>query len=116
MLSLIRKFRPRLIGSRSDISTRGKNLKELKNTQQSFVLWNAERLGISIQESRERYFASWSAIDGGHSGPDYRLFADLSYKLFQVYFNDIGDEIYKAYEYHSYQHLLRMLSYAGKIS
>jgi len=112
MLSFIKKLRTRLIGSRSDISTQGKNPNTLTNTQKSFVLWNAERLGISPQESRERYFASWSAINGGHAGSDYRSFNDLSHTLFQVFFSDTGDEIYTAYERHGPMHFLRMLSYS----
>lgn len=112
MRSLIKKLCTRLIGSRSDISTQGKNPNTLTNTQEYFVLWNAKRLGISPQESRDRYFASWSAINGGHAGSDYRSFNSLSYKLFQVFFSDTGDEIYTAYERHGPMHFLRMLSYS----
>lgn len=111
MLSIIKKLRTRIIGTRSDISTQGKNPNTLTNTQKSFILWNAKRLSISQQESRERYFSSWSAINGGHAGFDYRSFNDLSYKLLQVFFSDTGDEIYTAYERHSPMHFLRMLSY-----
>jgi len=112
MLSIIWKLRTRIIGPRSDISTQGKNPSTLTNTQESFVIWNAERLGISKQESQERYFSSWSAINGGHAGLDYRSFNDLSHKLLQVFFSDTGDEIYTAYERHSPMHFLRMLSYS----
>ncbi len=112
MLSRINKLRKKLFRLRSYISTRGKSPEALTNTQQSFIIWNAERLGISPQESRERYFASWSAVNGGHAGADYRLYSDVSYKLFQVFFSDKGDEVYTSYERHGFLHFLRMLSYS----
>lgn len=112
MISLINKLRTRLIGSITKFSTQGTNPKTLTNTQKSFVAWNAERLGISTKESQETYFASWSAIPGGHSGLDYRSFNDLSFKLFQVFLSNTGDEIYTAYQHHGLMHFLRMLSYS----
>src|SRR5580700_949848 len=36
-------------------------------TQEYFVEWNAERLGITVAESRDRYVQSWNAIPKGHS-------------------------------------------------
>lgn len=76
-----------------------------------FLQWNAERLNISLQESQQRYFASWSAIRGGHAGSDYRSFNGLSYDLFQVFVSDTQKEVPEAYDLHSYMHFLRMLSY-----
>jgi SAM-dependent methyltransferase len=112
MGSLIKKLNKNPFRLRSYISTHGKNPNTLTKTQKSFIIWNAERLGISTEESQKRFFVSWSAVNGGHSGPDYRLFSDVSYKLFQVFFNDTGDEIYSAYGHHGYMHFLRMLSYS----
>lgn len=111
LISIIKGLRDRLVGSDTNISTQGRNPASLTNTQKSFVIWNAERLGISPQESQERYFASWSAIRGGHAGSDYRSFSDLSHSLFQVFFNDAKNEVYAAYQHHSSLHFLRMLSY-----
>ena len=88
-----------------------KNPEALTDTQKSFVVWNSKRLGISQEESQKRYLSSWSSINKGHSGSAYRLFCDLSYNLFNVFYSDIGDELYEAYERHSHMHFLRMLSY-----
>jgi SAM-dependent methyltransferase len=112
MHSLVKKLSKNPFRLRSFISTRGKNPGRLTNTQKSFIIWNAERLAISPQESERRFFDSWSAVSGGHSGADYRRFSDASYKMFQVFFSDNGDEIYSAYGHHSYMHFLRMLSYS----
>jgi SAM-dependent methyltransferase len=81
-------------------------------TQEMFLRWNAERLGISPDESRRRYLESWRAIAGGHSGPGYRAFNDTSYRLFQVFFDDRRAESFEAYRMHARMHFLRMLSYA----
>jgi len=95
----------------SDLFKGGEGPTTLTDTQKLFIVWNAERLGISNEESQERYFSSWSSIDGGHTSQKYRQFNNLSYKLFEVFFSDKGNEVYTAYEYHSYMHFLRMLSY-----
>lgn len=101
----------KMIRSKPVIFKQGKNPVELTTTQRSFIVWNAKRLGISQEESQERYFASWRSIIGGHGGPAYRLYNDLTYSFFNVFYSDNGDEIYTAYERHSYMHFLRMLSY-----
>jgi len=111
MIAFIKKLHAKYIRSNKYISTQGTFPKELTNTQKLFLIWNAERLSISPEESQERYFASWSAIRGGHAGSDYRSFNDISHKLFQVFFSDIENEIYTAYQSHSPMHFLRMLSY-----
>ena len=84
---------------------------KLTQTQQSFIAWNAERLGITPEESRKRYFESWGALEGGHAGNGYRAFNDTAYRLFQVFHNDGQAEIYEAYRMHAPMHCLRMLSY-----
>jgi SAM-dependent methyltransferase len=107
----VKKFAKRMTQSNSNSFKAGKKPASFTNTQRSFILWNAERLGISEEDSEKRYISSWSAIEGGHSGKTFRLFNDLSYNLFNVFYSDVGDEIYTSYERHSYMHFLRMLSY-----
>jgi len=109
--TLLKRIGRKLLQSQPFISTMGANPRTLTNTQELFINWNAERLGISVQASRDRYFASWSAIGGGHAGSNYRSFNNLSHKLFQVLYSDNSDEVYTAYERHSPMHFLRMLSY-----
>lgn len=95
------------------ISLAGSSPIKLTNTQKLFIRWNAERLKISPEESKRRYFLSWSAIKGGHAGPAYRSFNMLSYQLYQVFFNDSDteEELYGAYHFHNPMHFLRFLSY-----
>src|SRR5262249_8844051 len=81
------------------------------STQEFFCIWNAERLGISLDESRERYFKSWSSFPSGHAGAEVRLYAELSYRLFQVFHDDSEREVFNAYKYHSLMHFLRMVAY-----
>src|SRR5690349_15245886 len=60
----------------------------LTPTQELFCEWNAERLQIPLEESRQRYIDSWRSIRGGHSGEEFRWFCDLSYKLFSPLYDD----------------------------
>jgi len=94
-----------------NIFTEGAPLKELTTIQQMFVRWNAERLNISIDESRDRYLDSWKAIRNGHRGHEFRLYNVLSHKLFRVFFDDSDNEIFDAYQFFGPMHFLRMLSY-----
>jgi len=110
MINRVKNSIKKIIRSRL-IFREGKNPDKLTNTQRSFLVWNAIRLGISQEESQERYFASWRSIIDGHGGAAYRLYNDLTYSFFNVFYSDNGDEIYTAYERHSYMHFLRMLSY-----
>jgi SAM-dependent methyltransferase len=111
VIPIIKKVVNKLTGMNTSISTRGTIPKGLTNTQRMFLRWNAERLNISLQESQNRYFTSWSAIRDGHGGSDYRTFSDLSHNIFQVFSNDEEEEVYAAYEFHGPTHFLRMLSY-----
>ncbi len=95
-----------------DIFANGTLPGTLNTTQQMFIQWNAERLNISAEESRERYFNSWKAIRNGHQGAEYRVYNELSYRLFQVFFDDNEIEIFNAYQLHAPMHFLRMLSYS----
>lgn len=84
---------------------------DLTLTQQLFIEWNAERLDISIDQSRKRYLDSWAAIRGGHGGLDYREFDLLCNQLFEVLYSDSEKETYESYRFYSVIHFLRMLSY-----
>ena len=83
----------------------------LNDTQRAFIAWNAERLGITEDEARRRYFASWQALDFGHEGGRFRRFGDIMHSLYGVFFDDSPDELYEAYQFHARMHFLRMLSY-----
>jgi SAM-dependent methyltransferase len=91
--------------------SKGSPPRVLTKTQEMFIDWNADRLNISAEESNARYFASWSALRNGHSGPEYRAFCTLSHDFFQVFSNDSEAEIYHAYALNAPMHFLRMLSY-----
>jgi len=90
---------------------KGHQLDKLTFTQGMFVHWNAERLKISIDESRERYLKSWMSIPNGHEGKEFRLFCELSQNLFKVFVDDNQGEVFNAYKFHGHLHFLRMLSY-----
>ncbi|MCI5140302.1 MAG: class I SAM-dependent methyltransferase [Candidatus Electrothrix sp. ATG1] len=97
------------------ITPAGKSPKELNNTQALFCEWNAERLGISVAESRKRYDASWASIRGGFGGISYLRFGVLSHNLFRVFCDDNNHEIWEAYRFHGPMHMLAMLSYKEPI-
>jgi len=113
-LSNIKRYIRRLSGKNTAIaiSSQGTIPKVLTNTQHLFLRWNAERLNISLEESQKRYFASWSAISGGHSGSDYRSLNVLSHNVYQVLYGDTPQELYTSYAFYGPMHFLRMLSYA----
>ncbi len=115
MTSIFRKLARKLGAGQGGISRRGSKPEKLSDTQQQFVRWNAQRLGITIEESRQRYEDSWRAVEGGHRRAGYRAFNDLSYDLYQVFFNDSESEIYSAYAFHGPMHFLRMLSYSDPV-
>lgn len=83
----------------------------LTPTQELFCLWNAERLQISLDESRQRYNDSWRTIPGGHAGETFRWFCDLSYRIFRPLCDDRPGELFAMYDFYGPLHLLRMLSY-----
>lgn len=91
------------------------NLPEFSVTQELFCQWNAERLGIRLQESRLRLLESWKAVPGGHGGKQYRKFCETSHQLFRVFIDDSAEEVYDAYRFHAPMHFLRMLSYAEPV-
>ena len=79
--------------------------------QELFCQWNAERLGTSLEQSRDRYIRSWSAISNGHCGAEFRFFNELSHEIFGVFFDDNEREVFDGYIFHGHIHFLRMLSY-----
>jgi Methyltransferase domain len=80
-------------------------------TQEYFVEWNAERLGLSLMESRARYVQSWNAMPNGHSGREFEEFHGRCYELFKVFADDGPKEVIDAYRLHGYVHFLNMLTY-----
>jgi SAM-dependent methyltransferase len=83
----------------------------LNANQQAFCEWNAQRLGISLDESRRRFAASAQALRGGHGGVAFRTFNDVAHSLYQVFASDAPSEVFEAYRLHSPAHFLRTLSY-----
>jgi SAM-dependent methyltransferase len=83
----------------------------LNQTQRWFCEWNAERLGIPIEESKQRYFHSLAAIAGGPRGIRFHLFNELSYDIFRPFADDSHGEITEAYRFHACLHFLMMLGY-----
>jgi len=84
---------------------------DLGFTQQMFVEWNADRLKISVDESRTRYFDSWAALKNGHSGTEYRDFDLLCNRLLRVFYEDGEKETFESHQFYGAIHFLRMLSY-----
>ena len=73
----------------------------LTETQEFFCEWNAERLGISIEESRKRYIGSLGSLPGGHRGLAYKQFMYLSYSLYQVLIGNTSGELMESYRFHA---------------
>ena len=101
-----------LKAARREFRTRPSDTVQLNQLQQRFVEWNAERLGITIENSRNRFETSVNRFKGGHSGPDFRQYNVVSHDVFLPFFSDEEEELYPSYEFHSRMHFLRMLSYA----
>jgi hypothetical protein len=78
--------------------------------QAAFCEWNAQRLDISIDESKRRFVASLRTLRGGHSGIALRIYNDIAHSLYQVFASDAENEVVSAYELHSPAHFLRTLS------
>jgi SAM-dependent methyltransferase len=83
----------------------------LTATQEYFLEWNAHRLRITYEESRDRYQKSWSAVPGGHSGRAFGRFHRHCYDIFRVFANDDPTEVIDAYQLHAPVHFLTMLTY-----
>ncbi|EDP65376.1 hypothetical protein BAL199_11986 [alpha proteobacterium BAL199] len=87
----------------------------LTRTQVSFIAWNAERLHISREESRVRYFRSWTTYPGGHAGDAFRALGERMHRTLDVLFGDGPDEVFDAYDLHGPMHFLRMLAYPDPV-
>lgn len=101
----------RLLRRLKKLFEKKRTLGRLNRWQEAFCVWNAERLGISVAESRRRYEESWTAFATGHGRDEYRDFCTRSHRVFSVIANDRGAEVYEAYRLHGLLHFLRMLSY-----
>jgi SAM-dependent methyltransferase len=88
-----------------------RSIAELTRTQQLFVEWNAERLGITPAASRARYAASWAAFRDGHGGRPFRKFNEKAHEVFGVFFSDREQEVFETYRFHGPMHFLTMLTY-----
>lgn len=84
---------------------------DLNVWQYAFVQWNHERLGITQQQSFDRYSASWNAFPGGHAGQVYRSFMEKAHETMQTFHDDSLNEVHAAYIAHANPHFLRMLTY-----
>lgn len=93
------------------IATGGSPPSQLTPTQAMFVKWNAERLHLSLEESRARFLSSWTVFRDGLAGAEFRRFCMLSHRVFQVFVTDSEHEVIDAYRLHAPMHFLRMLSY-----
>jgi SAM-dependent methyltransferase len=84
---------------------------QLTRTQQYFLEWNAQRLGITLAESHARYIQSWNAVPHGHNGRIFERFHGQCYDLFRVFADDSPKEVIDAYKLHGVVHFLTMLTY-----
>jgi SAM-dependent methyltransferase len=107
-----------LLGARAGATTElvgstpeARSLKALTRTQQLFLEWNAERLGISVAASHARYAASWAQFRKGHAGRQFHRYNERAHEVFRVFYDDAEREVYDTYRYHGPMHLLMMLTY-----
>lgn len=82
----------------------------LSDIQKMFILWNAERLGITEQESRRRYYYSWNVVSGGHRSLRFMFFMYLNQEIFSVFHGNRVEELFDTYTFHGYRDLLMMLA------
>jgi 2-polyprenyl-3-methyl-5-hydroxy-6-metoxy-1,4-benzoquinol methylase len=88
-----------------------RHAKGLTQTQEMFLQWNAERLGITLEESRRRYAASWSVFPKGHRGRAFDRFNGDFHSLFRVFFEDTPREVFETYKLLGPLHFLTFLTY-----
>jgi 2-polyprenyl-3-methyl-5-hydroxy-6-metoxy-1,4-benzoquinol methylase len=84
---------------------------EFTSTQELFCEWNAERLGITLEESRERYRQSWELFREGHTGQQFYDFTIRIEQALSVFYRNDERECFGAYGLLGPMHFLRMLSY-----
>lgn len=83
----------------------------MTDTQKLFIRWNAERLGLSIDESTKRYLKSWDVFPTGHMDKAWIPFENMLYNLLQVFCADNQKEMYHAIQAMSLTCFLRRLAY-----
>lgn len=83
----------------------------MTRTQELFLQWNADRLGISLEDSKRRYAASQAVFPGGHLGRDFDKFVDAFHALFRVFFDDTPAEVFDTYRFLGPLHFLAFLTY-----
>ena len=66
-------------------------------------------LGISEQDSVDRFIISWNAMP--HDGKEFRRLISATHELLRPFFDDSAGEIYTAHQMHQYLHMLRWMSY-----
>jgi SAM-dependent methyltransferase len=76
-----------------------------------FLQWNADRLGISLEESKRRYAESWAVFPGGHLGRAFDKFNGDTHALFRVFFDDTPREVFDTYRFLGPLHFLTFLTY-----
>ena len=86
------------------------DIDRLNAWQEGFCAWNAERLGLSLEESERRYRASWQSVRGGHGGAAFRRFCQMQMNVFSVIADDSPAECHDAYLLHGWLFLLRQIS------
>ena len=86
-------------------------ISQLTRTQEYFLEWNAQRLEITLAESRARYIRSWNAVPTGHNGRAFQKFHGQCYDIFRVFADDSPKEVIDAYKLHGAVHFLTMLTY-----
>lgn len=109
LFNLKKRLLLRLVVGRKKRGDRSIPTEPLNKTQELFVQWNAERLGISHEESMSRYLHSWNVTAGGHRGAGFELFLYLNQEIFSVFFGNSADELYDTYKFHEYRDLLRQM-------
>ena len=86
-------------------------ISQLTRTQEYFLEWNAQRLEITLAESRARYIRSWNAVPNGHNGRAFEKFHGQCYDIFRVFADDSPKEVIDLYKLHGVVHFLAMLTY-----
>jgi len=84
---------------------------ELTETQKLFIEWNAERLKISTEECRKRFFRSMERFVNGHTGSEFDEYCELTHDVFNVLYGDKEEELYDSYAFYGTLDFLRYLSY-----
>jgi hypothetical protein len=83
----------------------------MTRTQEMFLQWNADRLGISLEESKRRYAASWAVFPKGHRGRAFDQFNDAAHAILRVFFDDTPTEVFDTYRFLGPLHFLTFLTY-----